>query len=280
MSSATEFAHLWTPCFDGLELFQAQLRRHAFDKHFHDAYTIGLNERGLGRIWFQGTLIDSPPGSLNLINPGEVHTGKVADERGWSFRNLYISQPLMQSLLKQLEWEKPELPCFQGPVVPVASLRPLFLRVFQTLNQPASRLTQQSFLVELLSHLWRQHGDWQASRSTASESKSVTTVRTYLEEHSADNISIETLCQLTGLSGYYLIHCFCQQMGLPPHRYQRQVRLLKAKQALYSPQPLSKIAVEAGFYDQSHFTRSFKRVFGLTPGQYRQDRHSNFVQDR
>ncbi|MGP1374984.1 MAG: helix-turn-helix domain-containing protein [Almyronema sp.] len=276
MQKRTEFAQLWKPGFGGIELFQAKLWRHAFVKHFHDAYTIGLNESGQGQCFYRGRLVSNPAGSFNLINPGEVHTGQATDnEQGWGFRNFYISVPLMASLLTQLAWTKPELPCFSAPNVCSPALRSLFCQVFQVLDQPAPLLSQQSLLLELLAQLLLQQGTIQ-TLPTAQESKAVATVRAYLEEHAAENISIATLSQLTNLSGYYLIRSFRQQWGLPPHRYQHQLRLLKAKQALETAQPLAAIALEAGFYDQSHFTRSFKRVFGLTPGHYRQ---RNFVQD-
>lgn len=276
MNSSPEFAHLWLPGLAGLELFQAHLRCHIFDKHFHDAYTIGLNERGWGQSWYRGTLVNSPPGSFNLINPGEVHTGQAAGAQGWGFRNLYISLPLMKLLLAQLGSTRADLPCFRGPVVDARLLRSRFLQLFQVLNQPAPLLAQQSLLIDFLSQLWQQHGEFAPACPTATAAKAVIIARRYLEDHYTENVTIATLSQLTGLSGYYLIHCFRQQLGLPPHHYQRQVRLLKAKQALHTPLSLAAIATNSGFYDQSHLTRSFKRVFGVTPGQYRR---SNSVQD-
>ena len=276
MADTNEFARLWTPSFFGIDLFQAHLCRYTFDKHFHDAYTIGLNESGLGQSLVRGMLVESPADSFNLINPGEVHTGQAADERGWRFRNLYISPALMQWLLEQLERNQPILPVFQKPVAHDPALRSHFLQVFQALVQATPLLTQQSLLLELMSHLLQHHSGIAVPPPAARESRAVALVRAYLEEHYTENVSIETLSQLSQLSPYYLIRCFRRQSGLPPHHYQRQVRLLKAKQALHTSQSLAAIASAAGFFDQSHFTRSFKRVFGVTPGQYRQ---GNSVQD-
>ncbi|MEM8545977.1 MAG: AraC family transcriptional regulator [Cyanobacteria bacterium P01_H01_bin.119] len=277
MSRSIEFAQLWTPQFAGLELFQAHLWRYAFDKHFHDAYTIGLNETGLGQSLFRGNLIDNPPSSFNLLNPGEVHTGQAADDRGWGFRNFYISLPLMTSLLAQLEQTDQSLPVFGAPVVHNLRLRSLFWQAFQALHQAQSLLTQQSLLLAFLSQLLQHHSVTAPLKPAGQESQAVARVREYLEAHYAENISIATLSQLSNLSSYYLIRSFHRQWGLPPHRYQQQIRLLKAKQALQTSQSLAEIAIATGFFDQSHFTRSFKRVFGVTPGQYRQ---RSSVQDR
>lgn len=270
MADTKEFARLWTPNFSGVELFQAHLCRYSFDKHFHNAYTIGLNESGLGQSLVRGQLVDSPANSFNLINPGEVHTGKAGDDQSWRFRNLYISPTLMQWLLEQLDQSQPTLPVFREPIAHDPVLRLRFLQVFQALDQALPLLTQQTLLLELMSHLLQHHSDIDALPAAAQEFGAVALVRAYLEEHYTENVSIETLSQLSQLSPYYLIRCFRQQLGLPPHRYQRQVRLLKAKQALHTSQSLTAIASDAGFFDQSHFIRSFKRVFGVTPGQYRQ----------
>jgi AraC-like DNA-binding protein len=61
---------------------------------------------------------------------------------------------------------------------------------------------------------------------------------------------------------------FTRHMGLPPHAYRKQQRIHKAKQLLRNRMPISRVAVEAGFADQSHLTRHFKQIVGVTPGQY------------
>lgn len=58
---------------------------------------------------------------------------------------------------------------------------------------------------------------------------------------------------------------------MPPHAYQINVRLDRAKDLLLRGWPISEVAREAGFYDQSHFTRYFKRLVGVTPGSYAKD---------
>ena len=157
MADSTEFAHFWTPDFSGVELFRAHLYRYTFDKHFHDAYTVGFNERGLGQSLVRGQLVNSPPQSFNLINPGEVHTGQAADDQGWGFRNLYISPTLMRWALVQLEQAPSTLPVFQAPVAHNPALRSRFLQVFQALDQGSPRLMQQSLFLELISHLLQHH---------------------------------------------------------------------------------------------------------------------------
>jgi AraC-like DNA-binding protein len=55
---------------------------------------------------------------------------------------------------------------------------------------------------------------------------------------------------------------------MPPHEYQLQVRIARAKSALRTGSPIAQVALDMGFADQSHFTRVFKRLVGGTPAQY------------
>nr|BBH92096.1 hypothetical protein KTA_02950 [Thermogemmatispora argillosa] len=75
------------------------------------------------------------------------------------------------------------------------------------------------------------------------------------------------LARVTGLSPFHLAHTFHQVMGLPPHAYLNQLRLEQAKQLLLAGHPIATVAYAVGCADQSHLTRQFKRIYGVTPGQ-------------
>jgi len=61
---------------------------------------------------------------------------------------------------------------------------------------------------------------------------------------------------------------FRRGLGMPPHGYLTQIRLRHARAVLASGVAPAEAAVDAGFCDQSHLTRHFKRSYGITPAQY------------
>ena len=265
-------ARLWKTTLPGIELFEARLHQHRFGKHFHEAYTIGFNERGQGCCQHRGENRVLGSGSFNLINPGDIHTGQVASPRGWSFRNIYIEFSQIETLLAQLDWPQNTLPYFKEPSLQELSLQPIFYELFNGLTTPDSALKQQSLLLDLLSQLFQLTAEKSISpRPTKPESAAVARIRTYLQECYSDNISLDELAQLANLSPYYLIRCFRQQVGCAPHQYQSHWQLMQAKRALQTGQSLAAIATSHGFYDQSHFNRVFKKTYGVTPGQYQKD---------
>ncbi|PZO18968.1 MAG: AraC family transcriptional regulator [Leptolyngbya foveolarum] len=276
-SSHIESARLWQSATSGVELFEARLLTHKFGKHIHDAYTVGLNETGQGQCFYRKEMHQHHPGSFNCINPGEVHTGEAISGLGWGFRNLYVSVATVEQVIAQLDWPDNKLPKFFKMVVDDPTLQQTFYSLFHSLDDPTSQLEQQSLLLQFLSHLFSRHACVSRKQKGAgSESKAVSLVLDYLAAHCTEDVSVNDLARLVDLSPHYLIRCFGKQVGLPPHRYKHHLQLLKAKRSLHSQKPLAEIAIDNGFYDQSHFNRAFKQTFGLPPGHYRQ---VNFIQD-
>lgn len=83
-----------------------------------------------------------------------------------------------------------------------------------------------------------------------------------------NNITLGDLCNLTGLSKYYLLHSFTRQKGISPYSYLETIRIDKAKKMLEQGVLPIDAALQTGFADQSHFSNFFKKYIGLTPKQY------------
>jgi AraC-like DNA-binding protein len=91
-------------------------------------------------------------------------------------------------------------------------------------------------------------------------------VARHLEAHAADEVRLEELAELAGMSPCRLNRLFAREVGLPPHEYQSVLRVGAVKAAIAAGAGLAEAASAAGFFDQSHMTRSFGRVVGMTPG--------------
>lgn len=88
----------------------------------------------------------------------------------------------------------------------------------------------------------------------------------FIEDHLGEKITLGALSSMAGLSPNHFARAFQQSLGMPPHRYLLQRRLEQVGQMLRDTQlPLSQIALAAGFSDQSHLARHFRRMTGLPP---------------
>jgi transcriptional regulator GlxA family with amidase domain len=95
-------------------------------------------------------------------------------------------------------------------------------------------------------------------------------IKIHLSQHVKDKISLDELCKRFNFDKFNLLRQFKQYTGLSPINYLIALRIQKAKELMISTDlPLVQIALESGFYDQSHFSNCFVKLVGLTPGEYR-----------
>lgn len=95
-------------------------------------------------------------------------------------------------------------------------------------------------------------------------------IEQYLDEHFADDITLETLSELTHMNKYYMVHAFKKYKGVSPIKYLIDRRITEAKYLLESTDyPISKIAETTGFSSQSYFSQVFRKEMGVSPVQYR-----------
>jgi AraC-like DNA-binding protein len=95
-------------------------------------------------------------------------------------------------------------------------------------------------------------------------------VRDRLHDGYADPLTADDLAAAAGCSRYTATRAFTAVYGLAPSDYQRQLRLRAARALLTSGSSAAEAAASAGFADQAHLTRWFRRYYGVTPGVYRQ----------
>jgi AraC-like DNA-binding protein len=95
-------------------------------------------------------------------------------------------------------------------------------------------------------------------------------VRDLLVARVAQNVRLDELAAVAGVSRFHLIRLFRQRYGITPFAYQRNLRVECARDALRGGESLAGAAAELGFADQSHLGRAFRAVMVATPGQYRQ----------
>lgn len=104
--------------------------------------------------------------------------------------------------------------------------------------------------------------------ATARSGAAIERVLRHIHENLNQPLTLAELAGLTGLSLWRFATVFRQQVGVAPHRYICRLRLERAQALIREGVPAATAASEAGFYDQSHLSRHFKSVFGMTPGQY------------
>jgi AraC-like DNA-binding protein len=262
---------VWRP----RDLAQLELRRgfgvaRPVPRHWHDEYQFCLIQAGPGDLYYRGSCLPTPPASLFMVHPGEVHSNRTHDDRlGCSYRTLFVDAELMRDAASHIFAGVPGLPFFPTAVVFDREVIQRYLDLHIALERPASSLERQALLLDLLARLVARFAETQPSpRAFAPDRRAVKRAGDYLAEHFVENITLETLAGLAGLSPFHFNRVFGEQYGMPPHAFQTQLRVLRAKALLRQGRAIPQVASQTGFADQSHLTRHFKRLVGVPPGQY------------
>jgi len=210
-------------------------------------------------------------GMVALINPGEVHACNPQPGSVWIYRMLYIDIDLMRDVASEL-WESDvTLPKLSPPLVEDPDLFRAFQQLYLVFAESDDRLEKDTCIHDALTYLLTHYSDHHASaRPPEPIDASTQQAYEYIMEHMTENIALQYLATVAGLSAYHLLRAFRGRYGLPPHTFQLQQRINVAKRMLAEGFPIAEVAFELGFTDQSHFTKKFKALVGATPRQYQQ----------
>ncbi|WP_431854837.1 AraC family ligand binding domain-containing protein [Azospirillum sp.] len=248
----------------GVEVLRADVRR-SFPRHFHDDYTVGLVTRGANRFAYRRDRLVAPAGTLCLADPGEVHTGE-ADERGWSYWTVHVAPAALAGLRAELDDRASAPPDFASGVIGDARAVRLVAGFFRTLHG-AGPLERESRAVAALGHLIRAHSAQSPRPLPVGPDAGVALrVRDHLADRLAEAVTLAELETATGVGRFRLLRAFRRTYGLPPHAWQMQARLARAHALIAAGSAIADAAADAGFADQAHLTRLFKRSYGYTPG--------------
>lgn len=258
-----------------LDALHAAFTTHAFARHWHDYYVIGFVEAGVQTFACNRNTYFTPRGGLILLNPGEAHTGEpAAGASGFRYRALYPTLAHITPLMAELG--RPDcLPSFPTARVDDPQLAAQVWQVHQQFGSGDPPIVRETLWMQLLATLIRRYGAAQLEMPRiGAEPYAVKRARAYLEAHLAEPVSLARLSDAVGLSPFHLVRVFRRSLGVPPHAFLESLRVRQAQQLIDNGATLADTAYAVGYSSQSHFTTRFRRIIGVTPGQYRAARLS------
>lgn len=243
--------HMWrVPDVPGLECAQGRSSI-SFPTHFHETYCIPIIEQGAMASRYRGALRVLRAGQVDVLPPGEPHTGAPARCDSWVYRCFYLSPDAAAAFAGR-----------DGPLDLTRDTGEFFLKVWQAhrLFELGESLAAQSRLADALAGLTSRGAESSVGRPGLERA------REYLRANLDRNIAIARLAQEAGLSPAHFTRTFRRTYGLPPHAFQRQLRIQLAQRLIAEGRSLADVAAAVGFADQSHLTRAFRATLGWTPG--------------
>ncbi|WP_226967317.1 helix-turn-helix transcriptional regulator [Streptomyces phaeolivaceus] len=292
----------WRPRVPGVvEVFHAHYTEYAYPMHVHDVWTLLIVDDGAVRYELDRHEHGTPNDTVSLLPPYVPHNGAPVTDAGFRKRVLYLD-PGSTALDEGLIGAAVDEPDLRDPL--------LRLRVGQlhaALARPGDELEAESRLA-LVGERLRGHlrGPAEDSSLRASGGRTRHAVahqlRELLDERIADGvdevdgadstdgtdradrtdradgadgagrITLEEAARTVHAHPAHLVRAFGAAFGIAPHQYLMSRRVERARRLLLDGMRPGEAAAVAGFYDQAHLTRHFKRWVGVTPGRYRSGR--------
>jgi AraC-like DNA-binding protein len=253
----------------GCERIEAFLTGQAYDKHRHDTYAIGRTMAGVQQFSYRGETATGIPGTVMVLHPDEPHDGQAGTEDGFHYHMLYIEPSLIQRALGG----KP-LPFVKGGI----SGDPRLLRAVGGLLAARAGLEHDDALYDLAQALNAASSAASFAPSRLIDYRAAERARAFLRESLDQPLSLADVEAAAGRDRWSLSRDFRLVFGTSPYRYLVNRRLDRAKAAMRSGESLADAAAGAGFADQAHMTRHFRKSFGITPGHWL--KLTKIVQDR
>ncbi len=259
-----------------IQLLQASFYRQNFARHSHDDFPLGVIEKGALSFYFRRQNLVAPEGTVNLSYPGEVHDGHSNDRSGWHYRMFYFDLEFLETVFREMHGKSSNLPFFPNGVINDTALANLLKELHQSIEHGMlTQLETEWFLVNILAYMIFRHSDQKCwVKPVARRHPGVDRVIDFIGDSYQKDVGLRELADMAGLSPYHFCRLFEKQTGITPYSHLIQTRVKEARRRLSTQQPIADIALDVGFADQSHLTRRFRQVFGITPNKYR-----NMVQD-
>ncbi|WP_157132840.1 AraC family transcriptional regulator [Marinobacter algicola] len=254
-------------------------RKVCYAPHSHTQWSIGAITEGESTYQYREALFHVRAGDLVLMNPEWVHSCNPIDNQPWAYLMLYVDT----GWLTDLRFRAGLLPEARWQDMATATLsEPLwydrYCRMAECLlDARRDLLDKQTEVVEFLSDLMQKLAR-QPVVPQPDAPDTLTELARYLDNHTTEDVSLDTLCEISGYSAGHLIRAFRHYFGLTPHAYLLNRRIQLGRLELANGTPIAEAALNTGFADQPHFQRTFKRLMAATPNQYRQPSTDHQIQ--
>jgi AraC-like DNA-binding protein len=252
----------------GLTLFAAPPALHQHDRHAHASLAIIMLTEGEKSYHVERKNRKVHAGQIAIANPGELHGCEYVGDQPWAHRTWYLSPELLSMLSVEIGFKRNAE--VTEHVIDCPQTTEFLMRAHYASNA-GNELDREAVAVEAMSMFLTRFGAERVRNepllSTAIEAR-VSLYVELLRNNTEAPLSLSLLASHAGVGRFQVIRDFQQTLRMSPGDYLRYLRLSKARTLLRGGASLVDASLAAGYSDQSHFSRVFKRVFGYSPSHF------------
>lgn len=264
------------------------MRRKGFSSmptpHSHTFYELYYLRKGERVYFINGKVYTAKSGDIIVINPHDVH--RTTSSSVPEFERVLINFT-HHFVFRGKETENvPLLPFRQGsrlirfPVQEQANTEQLIFEMLRECKEgrPGHTLYVKALLTKLLIQIYRQSFEVNAEFDSPMHEK-ISKIATYLNQHYQEELTLEKIAAQFYISPSYLSRIFKKITGFHFSEYVQAVRMREARRLLIESElKILHIAENVGFHSIAHFNKTFKKMTGISPTQFRkQNKHLSYL---
>ncbi|MBQ1034998.1 AraC family transcriptional regulator [Micromonospora sp. C81] len=258
---AGSHVNAWRPLVAGVaEVFHAHFVDHAYPRHIHDEWTLLIVDDGAVRFDLDRHRHGALRTSVTLLPPYVPHDGSSATPGGFRKRVLYLDTSALGAELVGRAVDEPDLADPQ--------LRDRIHHLHQVLAAPGDEFEAESRLALILERLRGQLRQRPPVEGQPAGPGLAVRLRELLDARTVEGVTLGEAAELLHAHPTHLVRTFTHVHGVPPHSYLTGRRVELVRRLLLAGQRPAEAAVAAGFFDQAHLTRHFRRYLGVSPARY------------
>jgi len=240
-----------------------------FAKHSHATFSLCMIGTGkISILYHPDTHTVLHPGELAIFHPDQVHLTQNLTASALPYYNLHINKEWVLAIQQELFDTEVLLPT-STHIIQEAHYATALKKIISQINQETSSPAEtEERVITLLKKLFLQYTD---TRHHTEEERLFEEIKQFILEHIDQEISAASIAAHTGYSTAHISRRFKQRFGLTLQAFLIDQRIHHAKALILKESHLSlaQIALEAGFYDQSHFIKNFKKAYAISPNAYK-----------
>ena len=219
-----------------------------YKKHMHPTLSFGIVEDGTLLVEFNSFNIKLTKDKVVAFNQFELHRSKNIDAKG--YYSIYINQEWLDSKLKS------RVSC--NNIVEYKGISAIVKDAYNSAKSDNLATAIEAIISSF------------CTKAEYKNSKVVDTVLDYIYTNIKYKISIDTIAKELAYSKEYLIRTFKSQMGMTPGQFIVALKLDMSSQLLLSSScSVVDVSSEFSFFDQSHYIKTFKSIYGVSPKSYK-----------
>ncbi|MYS81566.1 helix-turn-helix transcriptional regulator [Embleya scabrispora] len=251
----------WRPSVAGVsEVLHAHMTDHSYPMHTHAAWTLLIVDDGMVKYDLDRHEHGVLRRAVSLLPPHIPHNGSAATPTGFRKRVLYLdSSHVADDLIGR---------AVDHSVLDDHALHGRVHRLHTSLLRPGEELEAESRLAFIAERLRGHLLDRVAAPAVVRDAGLAHRLRDLLDARFVEGVTLGAASELLHAHPTHLVRAFGREFGVGPHQYLTGRRVDLARGLLLDGMPPHTVAVTAGFYDQSHLNRHFKRALGISPGRF------------